>query len=87
LLGGKTMDEKVDRLVAKVEELKARLNIPKSIQAWGVPEADFLAKVDELAVKAFDDQCTGANPRFPLVAELKQLYLDAYYGRIPAQES
>jgi acetaldehyde dehydrogenase/alcohol dehydrogenase len=85
LLGGKTMDEKVDRLVAKVEELKARLNIPKSIQAWGVPEADFLAKVDELAVKAFDDQCTGANPRFPLIAELKQIYLDAYYGRIPAQ--
>jgi len=85
LLGGKTMDEKVDRLVAKVEELKAKLNIPKSIQAWGVPEADFLAVVDELSVKAFDDQCTGANPRFPLISELKQIYLDAYYGRIPAQ--
>jgi len=85
LLGGKTMDDKVDRLVAKVEELKETLNIPKSIQAWGVPEADFLAAVDELAVKAFDDQCTGANPRFPLISELKQIYLDAYYGRIPAQ--
>jgi len=85
LLGGKTMDEKVDRLVAKVEELKAQLNIPKSIQAWGVPEADFLARVDTLAVQAFDDQCTGANPRYPLIQELKQIYLDAYYGRIPAQ--
>ncbi len=84
-LGGKTMDEKVDRLILKIEELKERLNIPKSIQAWGVPEADFLAAVDALAVKAFDDQCTGANPRFPLIQELKQIYLDAYYGRIPAQ--
>jgi acetaldehyde dehydrogenase/alcohol dehydrogenase len=85
-LGGKTLDEKVDKLVAKVEELKVKCGVPKSIQAWGVPEADFLAAVDALAVKAFDDQCTGANPRYPLIAEMKQLYLDAYYGRIPAQK-
>ncbi len=85
-LGGKTMEDKVDRLVAKVEELKKVLNIPTSIQAYGIDEATFLAQVDELAVKAFDDQCTGANPRFPLIAELKQLYLDAYYGKFTVWE-
>lgn len=52
-----------------------------SIQAAGVNEADFLAKVDELAVEAFDDQCTGANPRYPLITELKEVLLAAYYGK------
>jgi len=61
--------------------MKKTLNIPASIQAAGVSEADFLAKVDKLAEDAFDDQCTGANPRFPLISELKQLLLDSYYGR------
>lgn len=73
--------ERVEKLVEWIEELKAVLNIPASIQAAGVAEADFLAKVDKLAEDAFDDQCTGANPRYPLISELKQLLLDSYYGR------
>ncbi|WP_114009999.1 bifunctional acetaldehyde-CoA/alcohol dehydrogenase [Cohaesibacter intestini] len=80
-LGGKDNDEKVENLISWIEELKSDLEIPSSIQAAGVSEADFLAKVDELAVWAFDDQCTGANPRFPLITELKQLLLDSFYGR------
>jgi len=77
---------KVDKLVAWLDELKAHLNIPASIQAAGVSEADFLAKVDQIAVEAFDDQCTGANPRFPLIAELKSILLDSYYGRVFSEE-
>ncbi|WP_341677816.1 bifunctional acetaldehyde-CoA/alcohol dehydrogenase [Niveibacterium sp. SC-1] len=73
--------ERVTKLVEWVDELKKTLSIPASIQAAGVPEADFLAKVDKLAEDAFDDQCTGANPRYPLISELKQLLLDSYYGR------
>ncbi len=80
-LGGDTNQEKVARLVSAIDALKARLGIPASIREAGVAEADFLAKLDELAIEAFDDQCTGANPRFPLIAELKQLLLDSYYGR------
>ncbi len=72
---------KVEKLVAWVDGLEAHLGIPASIQAAGVAEADFLAAVDRIAVEAFDDQCTGANPRFPLIAELKGLLLDSYYGR------
>lgn len=72
--------ERVVKLVEWVDGLKKTLNIPASIQAAGVDEAEFLAKVDELAEAAFDDQCTGANPRFPLISELKQLLLDSYYG-------
>jgi acetaldehyde dehydrogenase/alcohol dehydrogenase len=77
---------KVDKLVAWLDELKAHLNTPASIQAAGVSEADFLAKVDQIAVEAFDDQCTGANPRFPLIAELKSILLDSYYGRVFSEE-
>ena len=80
-LGGKDDDEKVDALIAWVEELKGNIGIPASIQAAGVPEALFLAKLDEVAEEAFDDQCTGANPRYPLISEFKQLLLDSYYGR------
>ena len=60
---------------------KAELGIPKSIREAGVQEADFLAHVDKLSEDAFDDQCTGANPRYPLISELKQILLDTYYGR------
>ncbi|WP_374514119.1 bifunctional acetaldehyde-CoA/alcohol dehydrogenase [Niveibacterium sp.] len=73
--------ERVEKLVEWVDGLKKTLNIPASIQAAGVSEADFLAKVDKLAEDAFDDQCTGANPRYPLISELKQILLDSYYGR------
>lgn len=64
-----------------MEEIKAELGIPKSIREAGVQEADFLAHVDKLSEDAFDDQCTGANPRYPLISELKQILLDTYYGR------
>ncbi|MBB6055388.1 bifunctional acetaldehyde-CoA/alcohol dehydrogenase [Tolumonas osonensis] len=72
---------KVEKLLTWLEGLKAELDIPASIRDAGVNEAAFLAKVDQLAVEAFDDQCTGANPRFPLISELKQILLDSYYGR------
>ena len=71
----------VERLVAWIEELKRTLEIPVSMQAAGLNEADFLAQVDAIAAGAFDDQCTGANPRVPLILELRQLLLDSYYGR------
>lgn len=72
--------QKIERLLAWLEELKKDLDIPTSIQAAGVAESDFLAKLDELAVEAFDDQCTGANPRYPLISELKEVLKAAYYG-------
>ncbi|MFV0450138.1 MAG: bifunctional acetaldehyde-CoA/alcohol dehydrogenase [Vibrio sp.] len=73
--------QKIERLLAWLEELKKDLDIPLSIQAAGVNEADFLAKVDALAVDAFDDQCTGANPRYPLITELKEVLIASYYGK------
>ncbi|WP_039033002.1 bifunctional acetaldehyde-CoA/alcohol dehydrogenase [Shewanella sp. ECSMB14102] len=74
--------EKVERLIAKIEQLKQALGIPGSIQEAGVTEADFLDKLDELAEDAFDDQCTGANPRYPLISELKALLLASFYGEV-----
>ena len=73
--------QKIDRLLNWLEELKQNLDIPTSIQAAGVNEADFLAKVDQLSVDAFDDQCTGANPRYPLISELKEVLLASFYGK------
>lgn len=73
--------QKIERLLTWLEELKKELDIPLSIQAAGVNEADFLAKIDDLSVRAFDDQCTGANPRYPLISELKEVLLCAYYGK------
>ena len=72
---------KIEKLLAWLEEMKSSLGIPASIREAGVQESDFLAKVDKLSEDAFDDQCTGANPRYPLISELKQLLLDSYYGR------
>ena len=80
-LGGKTDEEKLERLIDAVEKLKARIGIKKTIADYGVSEKDFLATLDEMTEAAFDDQCTGANPRYPLISELKQMYLNAYYGR------
>ena len=82
-----SQEEKVEALIQGIEKLKAELNIPSSIQAWGVSEEDFLAVVDELSVKAFDDQCTGSNPRYPLISQIKQLYLDSFYGRAWKEEA
>ena len=73
--------QKIEKLLTWLDEIKAELGIPTSIREAGVQEADFLAKVDKLSEDAFDDQCTGANPRYPLIAELKQILLDTYYGR------
>ena len=80
-LGGVDNDASVANLIAWIEQLKRELEIPASIQAAGVPEGDFLARLDALAEDAFDDQCTGANPRFPLISEVKTILLDSYYGR------
>jgi acetaldehyde dehydrogenase / alcohol dehydrogenase len=80
-LGGATKDEQVESLIAWVESLKRDLDIPASIRDARVEEAEFLSRLDSIAVDAFDDQCTGANPRFPLISELKAVLLDSYYGR------
>ncbi|WP_176082696.1 bifunctional acetaldehyde-CoA/alcohol dehydrogenase [Martelella sp. HB161492] len=80
-LGGKTDEQSVENLINWVEELKKEIEIPASIQAAGVPEADFLDKVDHVSDQAFDDQCTGSNPRYPLISEIRQVLLDSYYGR------
>lgn len=80
-LGGKTTEEKVELLIQKIDELKEKIGIKHSIQEYGVNEKDFLERLDEMTEQAFDDQCTGANPRYPLMSEIKQMYLNAYYGK------
>ncbi len=79
-LGGKTAQEKLDNLIAAIEQLKERVGIRKTIREYGVDEKEFLDRLDDMVEQAFDDQCTGANPRYPLMSEIKQMYLDAYYG-------
>ena len=79
-LGGETDEEKLERLISAIEDLKARVGIKKTIRDYGVEETDFLERLDEMTEQAFDDQCTGANPRYPLMSEIRQMYLDAYYG-------
>ncbi len=80
-LPGKTDQEKTDSLVAKIEELKATIGIAKSIKEYGIGEKEFLDKLDIMSEQAFDDQCTGSNPRYPLISEIKEMYLSAYYGK------
>jgi acetaldehyde dehydrogenase/alcohol dehydrogenase len=80
-LGGNTDVEKIELLIAEVEKLKASVGIPESIRAAGINEGVFFASLDTMSEQAFDDQCTGANPRYPLISELKQLYINAYSGR------
>ena len=77
---GNTDQEKLEGLIAKIEELKQRVGIRKSIREYGIDEADFLNRLDEMVEQAFDDQCTGANPRYPLMSEIRQMYLNAYYA-------
>ena len=79
-LGGKTDSEKLEKLIAKIDELKEQIGIKKTIKDYGVDENYFLEKLDEMTEQAFDDQCTGANPRYPLMSEIKEMYLNAYYG-------
>lgn len=80
-LGGKDEDEKVELLIKAIEDLKEKVGIPKSIKEAGVSEKKFYAQLDELAEQAFDDQCTGANPRYPLISEIKEIYIRAFEGR------
>ncbi|MDE7453376.1 MAG: bifunctional acetaldehyde-CoA/alcohol dehydrogenase, partial [Clostridia bacterium] len=80
-LSGKNDDEKVKNLIKSIDELKVKIGIKKSIKDYGVDEKDFLDRLDEMVEQAFDDQCTGANPRYPLMSEIKQMYLNAYYGK------
>ena len=79
-LGGKNDNEKVANLIKAINNLKKELDIPLSIKDYGVAEKDFMAKLDDIVEQAFNDQCTGANPVYPLMKELKQIYLDAYNG-------
>ncbi len=76
-----TVEEGINSLIEKIKELNEHMNIPKSFKEAGIDEQEFLAKVDMLADRAFEDQCTTANPRLPLVTELKQILLDSYYGK------
>ena len=79
-LSGKTDDEKVESLIAALDALKEKIGIKKTIRDYVPDEADFLNRLDSMTEQAFDDQCTGANPRYPLMGEIKQMYLNAYYG-------
>ena len=77
---GKNNEEKFEKFIAKIEQLKETVGIKKTIKDYGIDEKDFLDRLDAMTEQAFDDQCTGANPRYPLMSEIKQMYLNAYYG-------
>jgi acetaldehyde dehydrogenase/alcohol dehydrogenase len=79
-LGGKNDDEKTERLIKAVDDLMTQINLPKSIKEFGVKEDEFMKNLDTLVERAFDDQCTGANPVYPLMSEIKQIFLNAYNG-------
>ncbi len=80
-LGGKNDKDKLENLIKALDELKAKIGIKKTIKEYGIDEKNFLDRLDEMTEQAFDDQCTGANPRYPLMGEIKQMYLNAYYGK------
>lgn len=80
-LKGDTDAEKVEALIAAIDELKEKVGLPKTIKDAGIDEEKFLTTLDQMVEDAFDDQCTGANPRYPLMSEIKQMYLNAYYGK------
>ena len=79
-LGGSTDEEKLENLIRAIRELKETIGIKPRIRDYGIDEEDFLERLDAMTEQAFDDQCTGANPRYPLMAEIRQMYLNAYYG-------
>ena len=78
---GKNDSEKLENLIKAIDELKEKVGIKKTIKDYGIDEQNFLDRLDEMVEQAFDDQCTGANPRYPLMSEIKQMYLNAYYGK------
>ncbi len=77
---GKNNQEKLDKLIKEIDALKEKVGIKKTIRDYGIDEKDFLKNLDEMTDQAFDDQCTGANPRYPLMSEIKEMYLKVYYG-------
>ncbi len=79
-LGGKNAEEKLNNLINAINDLKEKVGIKKTIKDYGIKEEEFLAKLDDMSKQAFDDQCTGANPRYPLIEEIKEMYKKAYYG-------
>ena len=80
-LGGRTDEDKLEKLIKAVNDLKAKVGIKPAIKDYVADEKDFLDRLDDMTEQAFDDQCTGANPRYPLMSEIKQMYLNAYYGK------
>ena len=80
-INGKNNNEKLENLLKAIDELKEKVGIKKSIKDYGISEDAFLESLDEMTEQAFDDQCTGANPRYPLMSEIKEMYLNAYYGK------
>ena len=78
---GKNDSEKLENLIKAIDELKEKVGIKPTIKDYGIDEKDFLDRLDDMTEQAFDDQCTGANPRYPLMSEIKQMYLNAYYGK------
>ena len=80
-LKGKNDEEKLESLIQAIWRLKEQVGIKKTIREYGIDEKNFLDRLDDMSEQAFDDQCTGANPRYPLISEIKQMYLNAYYGK------
>ncbi len=80
-VSGKTDEEKLEGLIKLINDLKKKVGIKATIKEYGIDEKDFLDRLDDMVEQAFDDQCTGANPRYPLMSEIKQMYLNAYYGK------
>lgn len=80
-LGGANDEKSLNNLIKAINELKEKIGIKKTIKDYGIDEKDFLDRLDEMSEQAFDDQCTGANPRYPLISEIKEMYLKAYYGK------
>ena len=78
--GGTNDEESLNNLIKAIDELKDKIGIKKTIKDYGIDEKNFLDRLDEMSEQAFDDQCTGANPRYPLISEIKEMYLKAYYG-------
>ena len=85
-LGGNTDKEKLENLISAVNALKERVGIKKTIADYNIDEKDFLERLDAMTEQAFDDQCTAANPRYPLMSEIRQMYLNAYYGKSGFEE-
>ena len=80
-INGNSDEEKLENLIKKIDELKEHIEIKKTIKDYGVDEKEFLDTLDEMSENAYDDQCTGSNPRLPLISEIKEMYLKAYYGK------